>query len=329
MRWFLAVLLWTVSAVSFGQDATEPNKIDGAIKLGLEFLAKDAVKWNQEHNCASCHHSSLVIWSMREAKRAGFAIDEPVLAELTKMATESGDGKFGLDRPPEAPDAASPKAMYFALALGQDPQPDDATRQAITRFLGTVKSEQTQNGSWTVWPNTRPPIFGKSKESLTLLASLALLPTAASGDAEAKAALDLSTKWLSETKTDDDPQSNALRLILWKKLDRPEAELAPLVAGIRQRQQSDGGWRQTPEMANDAWATGQALFSLGYAGVDPHDPAIVAGREFLAKTQQPDGSWIMQSRPTSVGGEGATSLIPITGGGSAWAVLGLVRTARK
>jgi 3-methylcrotonyl-CoA carboxylase alpha subunit len=34
----------------------------------------------------------------------------------------------------------------------------------------------------------------------------------------------------------------------------------------------------------------------------------------------------MTSRPTKPGGKGATSLIPITGAGSAWGVLGLVRS---
>jgi hypothetical protein len=43
------------------------------------------------------------------------------------------------------------------------------------------------------------------------------------------------------------------------------------------------------------------------------------------KTQRLDGSWPMTSRPTKPGGKGSTSLIPITGGGSAWAVLGLVQ----
>ena len=36
----------------------------------------------------------------------------------------------------------------------------------------------------------------------------------------------------------------------------------------------------------------------------------------------------MTSRPTKPGGEGSTSLIPITGAGSAWGVLGLVRNVK-
>jgi hypothetical protein len=74
----------------------------------LAGLVKDALAWMKEHNCASCHHASLVVWATREAKLRGHAVDEPVMAELTKWVAESGDGKFGLARPASAPKAASP-----------------------------------------------------------------------------------------------------------------------------------------------------------------------------------------------------------------------------
>ena len=79
-------------------------------------------------------------------------------------------------------------------------------------------------------------------------------------------------------------------------------------------------------MASDAWATGQALYALACAGIKPDDPAIRRARAFLIKTQRTDGSWPMTSRPIKPGGEGSSSLVPITGAGSAWAVLGLVRS---
>jgi hypothetical protein len=50
------------------------------------------------------------------------------------------------------------------------------------------------------------------------------------------------------------------------------------------------------------------------------------GHVFLIKAQRRDGSWPMTSRPVKPGGPGSKSLIPITGAGSAWAVLGLVRS---
>lgn len=328
MRLLIAILVALIPAMTFAEDArSERREVDVAIDRGLGFLVKDALAWKEEHNCASCHHAALVICSMREAKQFGRTVDEPILAELTKWIAESGNGKFGMERPATAPYAASPKAIFFSLALGMDPRRDALAQDGLKLLLSTVKAEQMENGSWSTWPGTRPPLFGNSDESLTALAILAVLPVAASGDAEAMAVRDKGVKWLTETKTDDDPQSIALRLVLWNRLGRPVEEWEPLVQRIRYRQNSDGGWSQTNDMASDAWASGQALYALAYAGIKSNNEAILRGQAFLAKTQRSDGSWSMTSRPTEFGGKGSTSLIPITGAGSAWAVLGLIRSS--
>ena len=189
-----------------------------------------------------------------------------------------------------------------------------------------MKSDQTGNGSWSAWPQTRPPIFGESDESMTTLATLAVLPAAARGDDSAKAVRDKGLEWLARTRTDDDLQPIALRLVLWRRLGRPAEEWEPLVRGIKQRQNADGGWSQTKGMASDAWATGQALYALAHAGIEPDEPVIARAHAFLTRTQRDDGSWPMTSRPVKPGGGGSKSLIPITGAGSAWTVLGLVRS---
>jgi squalene cyclase len=216
--------------------------------------------------------------------------------------------------------------VWLALSLGADPKPDAVAQKGMKLLGETVKNDQTDNGSWSSWPETRPPIFGNSDESMTALATLALLPVAAAGDEGAKAARDKGVRWLAETKTDDDAQSIAIRLLLWRRLDRPAEEWRLLVRRIMERQNADGGWSQSKEMVSDAWATGQALYALAHAGVRPDEPVIARGQAFLVKTQRDDGSWPMTSRPTKPGGEGSKSLIPITAAGSAWSVLGLVRS---
>jgi hypothetical protein len=150
--------------------------------------------------------------------------------------------------------------------------------------------------------------------------------SACSLSAEASAARDRGVAWLSEHATDDDPQTLALRIILWSKLGRPSEESQAWVDLIRSRQNADGGWSQTSEMASDAWATGQALYALAASGAAADDPTIARGQQFLISTQREDGGWAMTSRPMKPGGEGGKNLVPITGGGSAWAVLGLVRS---
>jgi hypothetical protein len=306
--------------------AVTSSSVAAAIDRGVAFLIKDAQAWKARHNCVSCHHAALTIWSLQEAKQRGHAVDEPYLAELTKWVAESGDGKTGVPRPKSAPNGLNTKAMYFALALGTDPQPDPVTQTGLKRMLGTVNSDQNPDGTWTAWPATRPPIFGDTTETATVQETLALLPLASAGDDAAKAAFDNGVRWLSASKPGNDPRSLALRLVLWRRIKRPNSEWKPLLEQIKQSQKPDGGWSQAPEMPSDAWATGQSLYALAHADLPATDPAIARGQQFLVRTQRDDGSWPMTSRPIEPGGKGSTSLIPITGAGSAWAVIGLARS---
>jgi hypothetical protein len=212
MRLILAVVVAVLPAAASAQEVRpKPARVDAAIGRGLGFLARDALAWKDKHNCVSCHHAALVIWSMREAKQFGHAVDEPVLAELTKWVAESGDGKTGVPRPPGVPKALNAKGVWFALALGADPKPDAVAQKGLKLLRKTVKDDQTEKGAWASWPETRPPIFGNSDESMTALATLAVLPAAAGGDDEAKVVRDRAVKWLAETKTDGDPGSSYYR----------------------------------------------------------------------------------------------------------------------
>lgn len=325
-RLVLVLLIVLPNTVSAQDSHCDAPGLDAAINRGLEFLAKDAMEWKAKHNCVSCHHAALPIWAMREAKLRGYAADEPVLADLTKWLAGSGDGRTGVPRPPGIPRALNTGAVWFALALGADSNRDEASRAGLKRFCGTVKSDQTENGSWLSWPETRPPIFGNSDDSITALATLSLGPTLGSRDVTDTLAIDKGLRRLAETKPDGELQSLAMRLVLWTRLGSPMKEWKPLIRLIKERQNRDGGWSQTKELASDAWATGQALYALANAGVKPDDRVIKRAHAFLVKTQREDGSWPMTSRPTKPGGTGATSLIPITGAGSSWAVLGLVRS---
>jgi squalene cyclase len=118
-----------------------------------------------------------------------------------------------------------------------------------------------------------------------------------------------------------------LRLILWRRLNLPATEWEPLVEKLRGTQKTDGGWGQTKEAKSDAYATGQALYALAEAGVKPDDEAVRKAQTFLAKTQRQDGGWAMDTRAILRNGKPPTNLEPITHAGSAWAVLGLVRSS--
>ena len=327
MRFHSVLILMAAAPLSAAEDSAGASDLHATIDRGTTFLAKDALQWKKEHNCVSCHHAAMVSWSLREAKLRGHAVDEAVLTEMTRWVAESGNGKTSLPRPNGIPKALNMKAVFFALALGADPQPDEASQNGLKLLLSTVKEDQNDDGVWNTWPDTRPPIFGHSDETATALATLALLPQAVAGEASAVSARDKGLMWLADHETSGDHQAVCVRLMLLAKTIRPGSESQPLVKRIIESQREDGGWSQTPEMASDAHATGQALYALALAGHKPHNPVIQRGQAFLIKSQREDGGWAMTSRPCPPSNMGAKNLVPITGAGASWAVLGLVRSA--
>ena len=145
MRYMVALL--SAALLTNCANAAEPvRNIDQTIKRGLEFLKRDALAWKKEHQCASCHHAALVVCALQEAKQSGYAVDEQVLADLTKWLTEAGDGKTSLPRPESAPNALNEKAVSYAFALRTNPQPDENVRNGMQRLLSTVKANQRAEG---------------------------------------------------------------------------------------------------------------------------------------------------------------------------------------
>jgi hypothetical protein len=93
-------------------------------------------------------------------------------------------------------------------------------------------------------------------------------------------------------------------------------------------QRADGGWAQTPHLASDAYATGQALFALRQLGVPAADRALQQGTAYLQRTQAGDGTWhvvnrAMKVQPYFEGGFPYGHDQWISHAGTAWAVMGL------
>ena len=128
MRLILAALLLLVLGGSTFAEEAAPGqeRVRVAIERGLGFLVKDALQWKKDYKCTSCHHAALVVWSMREAKERGHAVDEPFLAEFTKWIAESGEGKTGVPRPANIPKALNTKAVLYACLLYTSPSPRDS-----------------------------------------------------------------------------------------------------------------------------------------------------------------------------------------------------------
>ena len=297
-----------------------------AIRKGLAFVQTKGLDWLHVRKCASCHHVAQMVWVQRDAQARGFAIDEKGLAEATEFLL-AADNRAGIV--PQAGEKEregnpySLLAAYTVLAFREggkeaDPAAGEVTKVATSHLL----SKQEADGSWKRFEG-RSPVM-PMQESATLLAELSLGPEPEEGE-ETAPKRKLVRQWLAANSKGETALELSGRILVGHQRAASTEQLLKL-------QNADGGWSQTKEMASDAYATGNAMYALlSRGGIDKDAPAILKARDFLLKTQQPDGSWKMTSRPPNNGNgtTGAGNLEPITVAGSAWGVLGLLQRVPK
>jgi len=95
------------------------------------------------------------------------------------------------------------------------------------------------------------------------------------------------------------------------------------------QQRPDGGWAQLSTLETDAYATGQALVALLQSEqLKVTDPEIRRGIDYLLRTQERDGSWLVRTRafpfqPYRDGGFPHGKDQFISAAGTSWAVMAL------
>lgn len=307
-----------------------------AIERALGFIESDAVKWREARSCATCHHGTMTVWTLNEAKAQGYKVAAEPLAELTQWTKDLFVPRFSKPRDPRFGwNLVSVPAISLGIMSQTLPV---LSRDEIQRVATHLAAHQETDGAWILPPpeNGAPPIW-ESRETVALLALLAWDPYVP-GDAAAtanQASREKAIAWLRNTPPSDTVQSLALRLVLALKSRMPAGEIQPVIDRLLKSQRSDGGWSQTSEIASDAYATGQTLWALSFANDVRLHGAFTVDRAaldravaFLVASQREDGSWPMKSRNhpgVKSDRDPLRNPIPITYFGSAWATLGLVR----
>jgi hypothetical protein len=315
--------------------AAAPQQARKSIERGLAFLEADAAKWRKERQCASCHHGTMTVWALAEAKSQGYAVAAEKLADtaqwtkdrLLQRIDEPRDTRPGWSM-------VSTPAVYLAVMAQAVPRQEAVTADELKRIAGHLLRHQESDGSWA-WssapPQNRPPPVFESDEVVTLMAYLALRPHVPAETKEKSAVRDSRERaaaWLAKTGPGDSTQAAALRLLVKVLAREPAKSLRTEVEGFLGRQSKDGGWGQLKDLPSDAYATGQALYVLSLAGARNDRPEVRRGVAFLIANQREDGSWPMTSR-AHPGAKPYTNPVPITYFGSAWATIGLLRSVPK
>lgn len=292
-------------------------ELRATITKGLSFLSKGGDNWMTDKNCNSCHHMPVLLWSHREAKARGFAIDQTKFDDwLTWSIERATDKKPGLE-----------EASLMILAMPERSAP------ALTQLLAT---EQKPDGTWnpagqfaSMQKRGTPDAIANSTR-LNLLALATLKEAAPQSDAAHLKANAL----LQKKDTPTSMESLVFRTQFARRFGKPE-EAKALVNDIVKQQRGDGGWSSfIGENMSDVLATGQVLYALQpSASEQTIADAIARAQHWLLKAQGNDGSWPIdishiskmdRSAPAKAKSfKDATSIY--TYWGSAWATIGLLQ----
>lgn len=318
-----------------------PQQVQQAVERSIGYIQSESADWLQTRKCAACHHVPLPLWALSEAERQGYAIDKKFLADTIESLL---GGKENLLASKIFPDPASPPdprpqgrglnmgLPFLAIAAQSLPSLSEGQKRSLKLITEEIVQKQQADGSWEFFATLRRPPINESQTTDVAWIIMALeRATGPDAPDSQRTALAKAIAWLDSAKPSPIHQDKVLRVLRGIRSASPSETMQTTIDELLALQRADGGWSQTvPELKSDAFATGQTLYVLSFAGFTAERPEIQRGIDFLVGSQLPDGSWPMISRATPNGEPGSAKLLtPITCAASSWATLGLSRLAPK
>ncbi|WP_449072693.1 hypothetical protein [Prosthecobacter sp.] len=263
-------------AMAQGFALADEAELRRVVTKGLGYVAKAGEVWIEEKNCNGCHHLPEMLWSHREARRRGFAIDQAKYDEWLAWAKPKVKGIA----------AGVEQVAFMTLALPQ--QPAEEAHKLMTDAL-------QKDGTWKPAGQfvAQRRATDEAKLNSMRIFLLALAGTE-SGRKTADEARAKSAAWMAKTQAANPPKSIetvAFQALYAQKFGLQE-ERAAALAALLKHQREDGGWSWVMgEAQSDALATGEVLYALHELGDAGAKDAITRGQQWLMRTQAEDGSW--------------------------------------
>jgi ankyrin repeat protein len=283
-----------------------------------------------KQDCVSCHQQYLPTAAVGHARDRSIRFDRDAARDQIDLQLNRRDPFSRREFVVESlfhPDPAH-SFGYELLGFVAEGVPPSAKTDGQVHHLVTV---QASDGRW-INNVPRPPMLSNDFTA-TALAIHAIRSYGWRGrEQEFAESIAHARRWLwtSEAQTTEEAIFQLLGLH-WAG-EVPE-KLSCLVKSLRRKQRPDGGWAQLRTLESDAYATGQALYTLAqFLKEQQSDPAWQRGLRFLLQTQEDDGTWHVARRafpfqPTMNSGFPHHRDSWISAAATSWAVLALIEVS--
>lgn len=264
----------------------QQEDLRSAIERSLPYIAEQGQWWIDEKDCMSCHRVSNMLWTLGQAKNAGFKLD----ADLDEVLSWSVDSTLAEDSEGVA-DVAKNKEGIAQLIVSSNPKVLE-NRELLSKFQQVLAELQSDTGRWK--PDGQLPAQKRPKEETADVSTawiLLAIETAFPDDSLSEVRRKASSA-ISERTSAVSIEWFAVRLLLAQTVGN-DAERNRFRTELLERQHADGGWGWLAKDPSDALGTGLALYALTKTNRNAGSKATwrTKALEFLINSQQANGAW--------------------------------------
>lgn len=292
-----------------------------AVERSLPLLRAASARVMTDGGCVACHAQPLTGIAGEYATRRGWRA-QPGATDVSQVVSAMAGGVRGFLQARESgglPDTQE----YNGLMAAALKIPPNVSTEALVYYLS---AKQRQAGNWHGL-GTRAPIQDGDISRTAMAIRILSVYGAPARKTDLEARIGRAAAWLAaQAPLSTEERAMQLLGLSWAGTNQPLRDIRLReLSGLQRR---DGGWAQTPNLASDAYATGQVLFTLRELGLPAANDTIRRGVAFLLATQAKDGSWFVKSRAMKIQPY-FDSGFPyehdqwISQSGTAWAAVGL------